>query len=180
MPSDPQTFALLVTLVLAAALLYSSVGHAGASGYLAAMALVVVAPATMKPSALAVNVVVAIAGTARWWSAGLVPWRLLWPLCITSAPTAFLGGYISLPATVYRSVLGALLLVAAVRLWLPTPRQYATAAPRPVVLAAVGATLGFLAGLTGIGGGVFLSPVLILTGWEEPRRTPGRPRRSSS
>src|SRR5207244_4705019 len=84
MPADPGSFALLAALVLVAAILYSSVGHAGASAYLAAMALFGVRPAAMKPAALVMNIVVASAGTARWWSAGLVPWELLWPLCARS------------------------------------------------------------------------------------------------
>src|SRR2546425_2725852 len=173
MPPDSGSFVLLATLVLAAAVLYSSVGHAGASAYLAAMALVGVQPAAMKPAALVMNIVVAVAGTARWWSAGLIPWELLWPLCTGSIPAAFAGGVIALPATVYRRLLAVILLGAALRLWFP-PR---TGEPRPApgagALVALGAALGFLAGLTGIGGGIFLSPILILTGWQDPKRTAG-------
>src|SRR5205823_3891012 len=84
-----------------------SVGHAGASAYLAAMALFGVRPAAMKPAALVMNIVVASAGTARWWSAGLVPWELLWPLCAGSVPAAFAGGAVVLPAEVYRRVLAS-------------------------------------------------------------------------
>lgn len=136
MPGDPASLLLLAALVLAAAVLYSSVGHAGASGYLAAMTLFGVAPAAMKPAALAMNIVVAVAGTARWSSARLIPWPVLWPLCVTSVPVAFIGGYLALPANVYRPLLGVLLLVAAVRLWLPTVERELHGAPRPVSLAA--------------------------------------------
>lgn len=174
MPDDPLPFAALALLVLLAAVLYSSVGHAGASGYLAAMALVGVAPAVMKPAALVMNVVVAAAGTYRFASARLVPWRLLAPLCLGSIPAAFLGGAFDVPTRAHRLLLGAVLLFAAARLWWPGE---AGGVPRPVPsapwLAVMGSGIGFLAGLTGVGGGIFLSPLLILTGWEETRRAAG-------
>jgi len=173
MPADPGSFVLLAALVLAAAILYSSVGHAGASAYLAAMALFGVHPAAMKPAALVMNVVVASAGTARWWSAGLVPGNLLWPLCTGSVPAAFAGGAVVLPADVYRRVLAVILLGAALRLWFPARARQLRPVPGPRVLVALGAGLGFLAGLTGIGGGIFLSPILILAGWQDPKRTAG-------
>ena len=173
MPTDPGSLALLAALVLAAAILYSSVGHAGASAYLAAMALFGVHPAGMKPAALVMNIVVATAGTARWWSAGLIPWSLLWPLCTGSVPAAFAGGAVVLPADVYRRVLAVILLGAALRLWFPARARQLRPVPGPRVLVALGAGLGFLAGLTGIGGGIFLSPILILAGWQDPKRTAG-------
>ena len=173
MPTDPAQLLALAALVLLAAVLYSSVGHAGASGYLAAMALFGVAPATMKPAALVMNIVVATVGTLRFASAGLIPRAMILPLCAGSIPAAFLGGALVLPARVYQPVLGAILLLAAWWLWFPdhaARRQPRPAAPR---LVAIGAGLGFLAGVTGVGGGVFLSPLLILAGWEEPKRTAG-------
>jgi uncharacterized membrane protein YfcA len=172
-PTDPHQLAALAALVLCAAVLYSSVGHAGASAYLAAMALFGVAPPAMKPAALMINIVVAVAGSLRFGAAGLIPWRLLVPLCVGSVPAAFAGGAIGLGGRLYQAILGVTLLLAAARLALPGPAEARLAAPAAPWLAVIGAALGLLAGLTGVGGGVFLSPLLILTGLEGPRRTAG-------
>jgi len=173
-PSDPAALAGLAALVLAAAVLYSSVGHAGASAYLAAMALFGVSPEASKPAALVMNVAVATVGTLRFASAGLVPWRRLAPLVLGSVPAAFVGGVMALPTSVHRLVLGVLLAVASLRLLWAGPREIARRA-LPAVAAArgLGALIGLFAGLTGVGGGIFLSPLLLLTGWEETRRTAG-------
>lgn len=174
MPQDPLQLALLAALVLAAAVLYSSVGHAGASGYLAAMALFGVAPGITKPAALAMNILVASAGTWRFARAGLVPWPLLGPLALGSVPAAFLGGLITLPTRVHRVVLGAVLLVAAARLlWSFESERPPTRPPAAPWLLLIGAFIGLVAGLTGVGGGIFLSPLLLLAGWEQMRRTAG-------
>jgi uncharacterized protein len=171
---DPLQLLLLAALVLGAAVLYSSVGHAGASGYLAAMALMGVAAPVTKPAALVMNIAVAAVGTWRFSAARLVPWKLLRPLVIGSVPGAFAGGLIALPTNVHRIVLGIVLLFAAIRLAWPTaPSSAAPRAPGPAVLVPLGAAIGVLAGLTGVGGGIFLSPLLILAGWEETRRTAG-------
>jgi uncharacterized protein len=173
MPVVPLDLAVLTLLVLAAAVLYSSGGHAGASAYLAIMALYSVAPATMRPTALVMNIAVATIGSTRFIRARAVPWHLLGPLCAGSIPAAFAGGRIKLSPGTYLLLLGAVLLVAALFLWI-RPKAPATKKPPPRGwLVALGAVLGFVAGLTGIGGGIFLSPLLILTGWEEPRRTSG-------
>ncbi len=116
MPTDPAALAGLAALVLAAAVLYSSVGHAGASAYLAAMALFGVAPAASKPAALVMNVAVATLVTLRFASAGLVPWRRLAPLVLGSVPAAFVGGVVELPTSLHRLVLGAVLGFAGLRL----------------------------------------------------------------
>lgn len=173
MPETPLALAALLALVLAGALLYSSGGHAGASAYLAAMALFGVPADVMKPTALLMNILVAIVGTIRFTRARAVPWHLLRALCLGSIPASYLGGSIRLPARAYLPLLGACLLFAAVRLWLPEKASHRRPAPAFGWLVAIGAALGFLAGLTGIGGGIFLSPLLLLSGWEEPRRTAG-------
>lgn len=174
MPSDPLPLAALAALVLVVAVLYSSVGHAGASGYLAAMALFGVPPATMKPAALVMNLVVALVGTWRFAWAGLIPWRLLLPLCLGSVPAALVGGFVALPTRAHRVLIGLILVFAAVRLaWQGEAQTTRRPPPRPPWLVGIGASFGLVAGLTGVGGGIFLSPLLILSGWEETRRTSG-------
>lgn len=159
-------------LIFIAALLYSAVGHAGASGYLAAMAFLGTAPSTMRPTALLLNLLVATIGTIQFARAGYFRWSLFWPFAAGSIPAAFLGGRLSLPGTTYRIVVGVVLLLSAVRfiVTLRAPDQLKRAVPLPVALV-IGATLGLLSGLTGVGGGIFLSPVLLLTGWATLRTT---------
>src|SRR5215204_5717041 len=112
--------ALLTVMILAAAILYSSVGHAGASGYLAAMALVGVAPDVMKPTALALNILVATIATARYYRAGYFRWAALWPFAIGSIPLSFIGGAIVLPDYLYKPAVGIVLFSAAYRLFRST------------------------------------------------------------
>jgi uncharacterized membrane protein YfcA len=168
---------ILSLLILLAAALYSSVGHAGASGYLAAMALFGLAPATMKPTALCLNVLVATIATFRFWRAGCFHWPLFWPFAIASIPLAFLGGALTLPTTIYKQIVGLTLLYAALRLFLFTRAKAgaeATEKSAPLVAAMLlGGLIGLLSGLTGVGGGIFLSPLLLLTGWADTRRTAG-------
>jgi uncharacterized membrane protein YfcA len=159
---------ILLLLIFLAALLYSSVGHAGASGYLAVMAFMGVAPATMKPAALALNILVASIATIRYSRAVRPPWQMLWPLIIGSIPLSFVGGAIELPDAVYNRFVGAVLLFAAIR----SMKSEAVAEPQsPSVPAALlaGASIGFLSGLTGTGGGIFLSPLLLSLGWANIR-----------
>lgn len=168
----------LSALIFLAATIYTAVGHAGASGYIAAMALFGVAPAVMKPTALCLNILVATFGTWRLHKAGWVAGQALLPFLIGSVPLAFLGGAIQLPGTLYRVVVGLVLLFAAFRL-LVDPREKTLtpdgAAPRPPFLWAVpiGAVIGLVSGLTGTGGGIFLSPVLLFTGWAGARQSAG-------
>jgi uncharacterized protein len=173
MPDDPRAVALLGGLIAAAAVLYASVGHGGASAYLAAMALFGVPAAVMKPAALVMNLGVAGVGTLRFASASLVPWRLLLPLCAGSVPAAYVGGLIQLPTRSHRLLLGVVLLIAAVRLAMRSRTTDLRPAPAAPVLVAIGLVFGFVAGLTGVGGGIFLSPLLILARWEDPKRTAG-------
>ena len=169
----------LAALIFLAAALYSSVGHAGASGYLAAMAIVGLAPETMRPTALALNILVATIATARYARAGQFDWRTLWPFALASVPAAFLGGTLHLPTTLYRPLVGAILFLAALEL-VRSARRSATREARPprsdVPVAPallIGAGIGLLSGLTGTGGGIFLSPVLLFLGWAQTRKTSG-------
>ena len=173
MPDDLRATAGLVALVAIAAVLYASVGHGGASAYLAAMALFGIPAAVMKPAALVMNLGVAGAGSIRFATASLVPWRLVVPLCAGSVPAAYAGGMIQLPTRAHRLLLGAVLLFAAVRLAMRSRTSELRPPPPIVWLAGIGLVFGFVAGLTGVGGGIFLSPLLILARWEEPRRTAG-------
>lgn len=172
---NPSTLVWIALLMALAAALYSAVGHGGASGYLAILALFAVAPETMRVTALALNLVVAGLGTWRYGRAGQVNWRLLAAFLVTAAPAAFVGGGIAVSPEIYRPLVGFLLWAAAIRLfWQPT--RLAEREPRRPPLAValpVGAGLGLLAGLTGTGGGIFLSPLIILFGWEDARRTSG-------
>jgi hypothetical protein len=164
----------LCLIIALVALLYSSVGHAGASGYLAAMALFGVAPAVMKPSALILNILVASIGTVQFWRVHAIRWRLLAPLALGAIPMAFVGGRITLSSTHYRIILGILLVYGAWRLVARVPASEAVAPMRHWGLGvALGAGIGFLAGLVGVGGGIFLSPLLLLRRWATARETAG-------
>lgn len=173
-----ETVVLLTVLIFAAAVLYSSVGHAGASGYLAAMALVGVAPDVMKPTALALNILVASIATVRFYRAGYFYWAAFWPFVIGSVPLAFVGGAITLPGYLYKPAVGLVLLYAALRLVWSTvkgPDQSADKGIDIPTLPAVasGGVIGLLSGLTGTGGGIFLSPLMLFTGWAGTRPTSG-------
>jgi uncharacterized membrane protein YfcA len=168
----------LCLLIFVAATIYSSVGHAGASGYLAAMALFGLAPVVMRPTALTLNVLVASLATVRLRRARLLAWRPLLPLCAASVPAAFVGGMIQLPGAWYRMLVGVVLLAAAWKLYVdprePVVRPAGEAASvpwRPALL--TGLLVGFLSGLTGTGGGIFLSPLLIFFGWAGARQQAG-------
>jgi uncharacterized membrane protein YfcA len=166
---------ILTCLIFAAALLYSSVGHGGASGYLAAMALFGIAPDVMKPTALVLNLFVASVGTFRYARAGCFSWDIFWPFAVTSIPFAFLGGMWRLPPSAYKLILGSVLLFAAWRLAIKQS-AHAPEGPRPIVLPLAllfGGIIGLLSGLTGVGGGIFLSPLLLLLGWADIRKTAG-------
>ena len=169
----------IVTALLAAAMLiaafgYAAVGHGGASAYLAALALAGVAPAQMRPIALVLNILVSAIGTYKFWRAGYFRWRLFWPFAVVSIPLAFLGGAITLPGHAYKILVGAVLIYAAWQLWhsARAGEEMRTVSEPPLASAmAVGAVLGFLSGLTGVGGGIFLSPLLLLLGWAGTKQT---------
>lgn len=168
-----ETVVILGALILIVGFLYSSVGHAGASGYLACMAIMGIAPGVMKPTALVLNVLVATIGTIQFWRAGHFDWRLFWPFALGSIPLAWLGGRIQLPPEIYKTFIGVVLLLSAWRLAVASGRK-AERTPRmpPIGVAIVaGALLGFLAGLSGTGGGIFLSPLLLLCNWADAKRT---------
>lgn len=151
-------------------MLYSSVGLAGATSYLAVMALFGFPPEEMKSTALVLNILVAGIATFKFYRAGYFSWQIFWPFAISSIPLAYLGGRIMLPAMLYRPVISLVLFYTAYRLLrLHTKSdQPVVTHQAPVWLALLtGALIGFVAGLSGIGGGIFLSPLLLLAGWSE-------------
>lgn len=170
---------LLAAFFFVAALLYASVGHAGASAYLAIMALSGVAPDVARPTALALNIVVATLVTFRFWRGGYISGRALLPFLIGSVPLAFLGGSLPVAPALYKKLVGIVLLLAAVGMALTARRaaeaDTGRAQPHVPTMPAVGigAAIGLLSGLTGTGGGIFLSPVLLFAGWAETRAASG-------
>ncbi|HET8571197.1 MAG TPA: sulfite exporter TauE/SafE family protein [Candidatus Limnocylindria bacterium] len=166
---------LLALLFAAAAILYGSVGHAGASAYLAAMALVGINPAVMKPTALVLNILVATLVTARFARAGFVKPRALLPFLVGSVPAAFVGGAVQLPGEIYRPLVGLVLLWAGFRFLAVASRASDEFAPRAAWWQALvaGVVLGLLAGLTGTGGGIFLTPLMVMLGWAGVRYAAG-------
>ena len=174
MGADELVIALLAAGMLFAAFGYASVGHGGASAYLAAMALAGIAPAHMRPVALLLNVLVASIATYKFWRAGHFHWRLFWPFAAVSIPFAYAGGAISLPGGAYKTLVGIVLLYAAWQLWRSGGKgeemRPLREPPVPAAMA-IGAAMGLLAGLTGVGGGIFLSPLLLMLGWAGTKQT---------
>lgn len=158
-----------------AAALYSSVGHGGASAYIALMTLFGLAPAEVRPAALVLNIIVAGLGAIRYLRAGRFDWNVFWPFAIAAIPAAFLAGRVELAPSLYKPLLAAALALAALRylVWPQTDAAKETHRPQLWVALLAGAALGALAGLTGIGGGVYLSPVMVYAGWSDPKRATG-------
>lgn len=157
---------LFLALILIIAFLYSSVGHGGASGYLAIMALFSITPYLMRPSALTLNVFVSAIAFVAFYRAGYFRWKLIWPFLITSVPAAFAGALVPVNGNFYEIILGIFLLIAVARiLFSPTAFTEKPSDPPIAVALIIGALLGLLSGMIGIGGGVILSPLLILFHW---------------
>ena len=170
---------ILAALFFAVAVLYSSVGHAGASGYIASMAVLGFAPEQMRPTALALNLLVGGIGLVRFWRGGHVRWRNILPFVIASAPAAFFAAQVKLPKESYSILLGLVLLVAAIGVFRHAARaesEDAQAAGRKVpwpIGLIVGASIGVLSGLTGTGGAIFLTPLLLFAHWMPTREASG-------
>ncbi|MEY4387262.1 MAG: hypothetical protein RLY20_2545 [Verrucomicrobiota bacterium] len=171
-----SSWILLLAAVFAVAFFYSSVGHGGATGYLAALALFGVAPASARVAVLVTNVLVASVACYRFYRAGHFDWRVLIGFAVVSVPCAMLGAKVHVSAQTYKLVLGCVLSATGIVLLLRARWQNEELSLRkffwPLALI-IGAALGFLAGLTGIGGGVFLSPLLYSLRWVKPKTTGG-------
>jgi hypothetical protein len=166
--------AALAAGMLVAAFGYAAVGHGGASAYLAALALAGIAPAEMRPVALALNVLVSSLATWKFYRAGHFRWRLFWPFAAAAIPLAYVGGAITLPGQAYKILVGIVLVYAAWQLWRSGRAGAEMREVREPPLAAamaIGGAMGLLAGLTGVGGGIFLSPLLLMLGWAGTKQT---------
>lgn len=162
---------LMLTLgIFVIAFLYSSVGHAGASGYIAVMSLIGLAPAVIKPTALVLNILVASIAAWQFWRAGHFSWRLFWPFAILAVPFAFVGGYINLPTHYFKVLVGVILLFSAMRFLLKPSDDTVREEPSRASTIAIGAGFGLLSGLTGTGGGIFLTPLLLFMRWATAKR----------
>jgi uncharacterized membrane protein YfcA len=161
----PGVVSLFLPILLLIALLYASVGHGGASGYIAAMALAGLPADTIRPTALMLNIVVSAIATAQFFRAGHFRAALFWPFAVAALPFAWLGGRLPLTEHAFAGIAGGVLVAAALRLfWQPRERAH----PRPLAWSwalPVGAVLGLLSGMVGVGGGIFLTPLLLVTGW---------------
>ena len=162
----------LVILIFLVALVYASVGHGGASGYLAIMSLLAYAPMQMASSALLLNVLVAGTACLMFWRAGHGSLQLLWPFIVGSVPGALLGGWFPVSSRTYGWLLAAALLVAALRLCLLTvQRVESLSSPRRSLAVLMGAGIGLISGIVGVGGGIFLSPLMMLLRWADAKQT---------
>lgn len=167
-----MTLYVMAAAIFVIAILYSSVGHGGASGYIAVMALCSLAPETIKPTALMLNIVVSTIAVVLYSRAGHFKWSLFWPFAVTSIPASFVGGAVHLPSHLLKAMLGIALLFAAVRLLIADSGECGPVRElrRPAAMCA-GAVMGVISGMTGIGGGIFLSPLILFLGWGRQKET---------
>jgi uncharacterized membrane protein YfcA len=164
-----QLFPVLLFIV---AFLYAAVGHGGASGYLALMVLFGMAPEFMKTTALLLNLFVSFTAFLMFYRSGHFSWKIFWPFALASIPSSFLGGMISLDDQLYKKMLGFLLLIPVARLlFFPNTGDEALKPSNPIISLCIGAVIGFLSGLIGIGGGIILSPVLLMLAWTNQKQT---------
>jgi uncharacterized membrane protein YfcA len=164
----------IVPAIFVVAVLYSSVGHGGASGYLAVMAFVVVAPNVTRPTALLLNVFVASIAFLQFYRAKHFDWKVFLPFAAASIPFAFVGGMVNLPTNIYKTILGSVLILAAVRLAINLQNdENAPQKPKIWMALIIGAGIGLLSGLVGVGGGIFLTPILLLMNWTETKKAAG-------
>lgn len=163
---------LFYILLVIVAFLYSAVGHGGASGYLALMALFSVAPESMRSTALVLNIFVSLFAFIQYFRAGFFNWNLFWPFAITSIPAAFIGGMISVEAGLYKKILAVLLIFSVVRLLGFSIKKNNFNLNFNIYSALfLGAIIGLFSGMIGIGGGIILTPIILLLHWADMKKT---------
>jgi len=167
-----ENFILFYFLLFIVAFLYASVGHGGASGYLALMAIFAISPAVMKPTALLLNLFVSSTSFIQFYRGSHFKWKTFWPFALASIPLSFVGGMIMIESSLYKKFLGILLLIPVVRFFFfrnTDPKEFK---PSNIPLSlAFGGLIGLLSGLIGIGGGIILSPILLLLKWTDQKQT---------
>ena len=167
-----EVIVLFYLLLFLVAFLYASVGHGGASGYLALMALFSIAPTVMKPTALLLNLFVSLTAFIQFYSGGHFRWKVFWPFALFSIPLAYIGGLVMVDADVYKKILGVLLLIPIARFFFFSKKGNEEQKENNLFLSlGIGAFIGFLSGLIGIGGGILLSPLLLLLHWTNQKQT---------
>ena len=167
-----ESFALFFPLLFLVAFLYASVGHGGASGYLALMALFSFAPDVMKPTALALNLFVSMTAFIHFYRGKYFKWLLFFPFALASIPFSFIGGLITIDVHTYKKILGLLLIIPIIRFLFYRNTEEKALKPSSIGLSLViGSVIGLLSGLIGIGGGIILSPVLLLLKWTNQKQT---------
>lgn len=166
-----ESILLIALATFAMATMYSAVGHGGGSGYLAILAIAAIAPEQMRPTALLLNV--AVSCIATWKFATIEGFRkdIFLPLVCASIPAAYIGGAFELPPQLYKPIVGIILLYAAICLCIPIRGSEKTKSPPIFAIVVVGICIGFASGAIGIGGGIFLSPLVLLLGWTTAKQT---------
>ncbi|MBX2972503.1 MAG: sulfite exporter TauE/SafE family protein [Flavobacteriales bacterium] len=166
---NEATIALLLAVV---AFLYASVGHGGGSGYIAVMTLLGFAPEVVRPTALLLNLFVSAMAFVQFARAGHFRWKLFWPFAIASVPMAWIGARIHLDVVVYKRILAVCLIIAVARLLgFFGGGDERKEMPGLAIALAIGAVLGLVSGMIGIGGGVLLSPLLLVFGWSTAKES---------
>jgi uncharacterized membrane protein YfcA len=167
-----ETIILFYILLFLVAFLYSSVGHGGASGYLALMALFSISPEVMKPTALLLNLFVSLTSFIQFYRGKHFNWKIFLPFAIASVPMAYVGGMITIDDNIYKKILGILLIIPIIRfLFIANIKVEELKKSNLILSVFIGAAIGFLSGLIGIGGGIILSPVLLLLKWTDMKQT---------
>ncbi|PWS29967.1 sulfite exporter TauE/SafE family protein [Pedobacter paludis] len=163
---------LFFSLLFIVAFLYSSVGHGGASGYLALMAIFAISPLVMKPTALLLNLFVSSVSFIQFYRGGHFKWKTFWPFALASIPLSFVGGTMAIDSNIYKKILGALLLIPVIRFFFfknTDPKDFKH--PNFALSLLIGGIIGLLSGMIGIGGGIILSPILLLLKWTDQKQT---------
>jgi uncharacterized membrane protein YfcA len=167
-----ETMYFFYILLFVVAFLYASVGHGGASGYLALMAIFSIAPEVMKPTALLLNLFVSLTAFVQFYRGKHFEWKVFWPFAVASVPMAYLGGSIVVDGTIYKKMLGLLLLIPIIRFLFFKNITVTDIRKANIPLSLlIGAAIGFVSGLIGIGGGIILSPILLLLKWTDQKQT---------